>query len=60
MMSTVFSNSQPGLLKLRPVILTDGVRSRDAMLNFVQELSKLASLCAEWEQQIFVAVNFRF
>jgi len=59
-MSTVFSNSQPGLVKLRLVILTDGVRSRDTLLNFVQELSKLPSLCAEWEQQILNAVNFRY
>jgi len=59
-MPTLFSNSQPGLVKLRPVILTDGVRSRDTLLNFVQELSKLARLCAEWEQQILDAVNFRF
>jgi len=57
---TVFSNSQPGLVKLRSVIITDGVRSRDALLNFVQEISKLASLCAEWERQILDAVTFRF
>jgi hypothetical protein len=49
-MSTIFSNSLPGLVKLRPVILTDEVRSRDVLLNFVQELSKLANLCANWEQ----------
>jgi len=59
-MPTVFSNSQPRLVKLRPVLLTDGVSSRDALLNFVQELSKLANLCAEWEQQILDAVNFSF
>jgi hypothetical protein len=59
-MPTVFSNSQPGLVKLRPVILSDGVRSREAVLNFVQESIKLASLCAEWEQQILDVVNFRY
>jgi hypothetical protein len=59
-MPTVFSNSQPVLVKLRTVILTEGVKSRDALLNFAQELSKLASLCAEWEQQTLDAVNFRF
>ena len=58
-MPRVFSNSQPELVKLRPVILTDGVSSRDVLLNFVQELSKLASLCAEWEQRILDAMNFR-
>ena len=58
-MPTIFSKSLPGLVKLRPVILTDGMSSKDALINFVQELRKLASFCADWGQQILDAVNFR-